>query len=305
MKQVRLHESLRALFYTPYYAALERGGHETEGLDVILSQPSGPNRAASDLFDGYADVTWGGPMRMLQHMNQDPDPDRRLIAFAEAVARDPFVLVGNKPRLGFRFDDLRECRLATVSEVPTPWMCLQEDLRRAGIDPGEIDRVTDKSMSENVDALREGKVDVIQVFEPFVQSLISEGVGHVWYAAALRGLTSYTTYYAPISYCRQERDTLLGLTRALYDTQTWLHAASSSEIATTVHKYFPELSAPVLEGSISRYLKLGVWGRDPRLAKTGFLRLKMALISGDFIKRDTPYEECVDPSIAEGVMAER
>ena len=305
MKQVRLHESLRALFYTPYYAALERGGHETEGLDVILSQPSGPNRAASDLFDGYADVTWGGPMRMLQHMNQDPDPDRRLIAFAEAVARDPFVLVGNKPRFGFRFDDLRECRLATVSEVPTPWMCLQEDLRRAGIDPGEIDRVPDKSMSENADALREGKVDVIQVFEPFVQSLINEGVGHVWYAAAARGLTSYTTYYASISYCRQERDTLFGLTRSLYRTQTWLHAASSSEIAATVHKYFPELSAPVLEGSISHYRKLAVWGRDPRLAKTGFLRLKMALISGDFIKRDTPYEECVDPSIAEAVMAER
>ncbi len=304
MKQVRLHESLRALFYTPYYAALERGGHIKEGLDVILSQPSGPNRAASDLFDGYADVTWGGPMRMLQHMDQDPVPDRRLIAFAEAVARDPFVLIGNKPRLDFRFSDLRDCRLATVSEVPTPWMCLQEDLRRAGIDPGEIERVTDKSMSENADALREGKVDVIQVFEPFVESLINEGVGHVWYAAATRGLTSYTTYYAPIWYCRQERDTLFGLTRTLFDTQTWLHASSSSEIAATVHKYFPELSAPVLEGSISRYLKLDVWGRDPRLAKSGFLRLKMALISGDFIKSDTPYEECVDPTIAEAVMSE-
>jgi NitT/TauT family transport system substrate-binding protein len=30
-------------------------------------------------------------------------------------------------------------RIATVSEVPTPWLCLQEDLRQAGIDPARLD----------------------------------------------------------------------------------------------------------------------------------------------------------------------
>jgi NitT/TauT family transport system substrate-binding protein len=29
---------------------------------------------------------------------------------------------------------------AIVSEVPTPWLCLQEDLRQAGIDPAPLRR---------------------------------------------------------------------------------------------------------------------------------------------------------------------
>jgi len=305
MQQVRLHESLRAVFYTPYYAALERGGHQKEGLDVVLTQPSGPNRAASDLFDGYADVTWGGPMRMLQCMSQNPSPENRLVAFGEAVAKDPFLLIGNRPFPDFHFRALRDCRLATVSEVPTPWLCLQEDLRRAGIDPSSIDRISDRTMAENAESLRAGEVDVIQVFEPFVQTLVGEGAGHIWYAAASRGLTSYTTYYAPVSFCKSERNILLSLTKALYDVQIWLHEAPISEVAKTVHKYFPEISDSILEGAIHRYLNLGIWGRDPLLDMSGYLRLKMALISGGFIERDIPYEECVDPSIAKTIISER
>jgi hypothetical protein len=36
-----------------------------------------------------------------------------------------------------------------VSEVPTPWWTLQDDIRRAGLDPDAVRRVTDRSMAEN------------------------------------------------------------------------------------------------------------------------------------------------------------
>jgi hypothetical protein len=39
-------------------------------------------------------------------------------------------------------------RVATVSEVLTPWLCLQEDLRQAGIDPVRLDRVADGSTAK-------------------------------------------------------------------------------------------------------------------------------------------------------------
>ena len=98
--------------------------------------------------------------------------------------------------------------LATVSEVPTPWLCLQHDLRLAGIDPAGIRRVTGRTMAENMAALKAGTVDVIQVFEPFPSLLLAEGTAHVWYEAARRGPTSYTCFYARRGTLASRRDEL-------------------------------------------------------------------------------------------------
>ena len=127
-------------------------------------------------------------MRIL--VARDRDPAATLVSFCEVVTRDPFFLIGREPRPGFTLADLAGLRVATVSEVPTPWLCLQEDIRQAGCDPLALDRIDDQTMAQNTDALRAGALDVIQVFEPFVQELVSEGAGHVWYAAADRGPTS-------------------------------------------------------------------------------------------------------------------
>ncbi|SEP18202.1 NMT1-like family protein [Rhodospirillales bacterium URHD0017] len=100
--------------------------------------------------------------------------------------------MGRTPKPDFSLADLKSVTLATVSEVPTPWLCLQHDLRLAGIDPAGIRRVTGRTMAENMAALKAGTVDVIQVFEPFPSLLLAEGAAHVWYEAARRGPTSYT-----------------------------------------------------------------------------------------------------------------
>jgi hypothetical protein len=77
------------------------------------------------------------------------------------VGRDPFYLLGREPKAGFRMSDLAATALAVVSEVPTPWYCLQHDLRLAAIDPASIRRSAARSMAENVALLRAGEVDGI------------------------------------------------------------------------------------------------------------------------------------------------
>lgn len=73
---------------------------------------------------------------------------------------------------------------ARLSEVPTPWLCLQHDLRLADIDPAGIRRVTGRTMAENVAAPKAGTVDVIQVFGPFPSLPLAGRAAHVWYEAA-------------------------------------------------------------------------------------------------------------------------
>ena len=132
-----LQESLRGLFYAPYYACFALGAFESEGVAVEFVSAPSPGAAPDGLFAGTVDVSWGGPMRVNQLYETRPDCD--LVCIGEAVTRDPFFLVGREPRPDFTFSDLYGRRVATVSEVPTPWLCLQHDLRLAGLDPDTTD----------------------------------------------------------------------------------------------------------------------------------------------------------------------
>ncbi|MCB1742052.1 MAG: ABC transporter substrate-binding protein [Gammaproteobacteria bacterium] len=299
---VRLFESLRAVFYTPYYLALALRCYERRGLEVSLGRPERPADAALSVFNGSADVTWGGPMRMMQHIDRQggPGPDGKadIVGFAEAVTRDPFYLVGREPLTAFTVRDLLGKRFASVSEVPTPWQCLADDLRRSGLDPQALDRIDGRGMSENADALRAGELDVIQVFEPFVQTLVAEGSGHIWYSAASRGPTSYTTWYTSRAYAESNPQVLAALAAGLHDAQQWLHANPPAAIAEQVQPYFEEVAPEILAGAIERYRANGVWGRDPVLPVVGFVRLKSALLAGGFIERDIPFDSCIDNRFA-------
>jgi NitT/TauT family transport system substrate-binding protein len=298
-----VQEGLRGLFYAPYYAALARGAYEQEGVEVRFVRASSPDAAPRALFDGTVDVSWGGPMRVNQLYDQRPDCD--LVCFGEAVTRDPFLLVGRTPRSGFALAELMRVRIATVSEVPTPWLCLQHDLRLAGLDPARLDRVADCGMAENMAALQRGAVDVVQLFQPLAEELVASGIGHLWYAAADRGPCSYTTFYARRTTLAAKREELRRLVRGLYRTQKWLHAASPESLADTVQPYFAAVPQALLRAAVARYRgALGIWGHTPILPRDGYERLAAGLVSGGFVKAAVPYEKAVDNSLAEQAVRE-
>jgi NitT/TauT family transport system substrate-binding protein len=296
-----IQESLRGLFYAPFYAAMALGAYQKEGLEVRFASAPRPGVAADGLFHGTVDVTWGGPMRVNQMYDLRANCD--LVCFGEAVTRDPFVLVGRVPRPNFRLGALLGVRLATVSEVPTPWLCLQEDLRRAGVNPEILNRVPDWTMAENADALRRGDIDVAQLWLPLAEELIAAGEAHLWYAAASRGPCSYTTFYARHANLVAKREEMLKLVRGLYRTQKWLYREPPEALADIVQPYFPAVPLVILRAAVARYRALGVWSRDPILPRDGYERLVAGLVSGGLCK-GTPYETAVDNSLAEQAVTE-
>jgi hypothetical protein len=122
-----LMENFRAVFYTPFYAAFALNAYEAEGLEVQRMMSTYPAETAQALRSGREDVAWGGPIRLLLAHNQQPNSD--LVMFCEVVQRDPFFLVGREPSPDWQLADLMHVPVATVSAVPTPWLCLQHDLR--------------------------------------------------------------------------------------------------------------------------------------------------------------------------------
>jgi NitT/TauT family transport system substrate-binding protein len=299
---ITLQENLRGILYTPFYAALALGAYRREGVEVGFVSAPEPARAVEGLFAGTVDVAWGGPMRVMQTYDRRVDCD--LVCFGEAVTRDPFFLIGREPCPDFAFPDLYGKLVATVREVPTPWLCLQEDLRRAGLDPEALPRVADRTMAENVAALRRGEFDVVQLFQPFAEELIAAGDGHIWYAAATRGPTSYTSFYTRRTTLTTRREELKKVVRGLYRTQKWVHASPPEALADAVQSFFPAVPAPLLRAAIARYRALGVWGRNPILPRAGYERLRAGLISARFVKQAAAFEQAVDNTLAEEIVHE-
>ena len=287
--KIRLSENFRAVFYAQFYATMALGSYAREGLDITFVDSAAPGGGPSGLLDGTVDVTWGGPMRVMKARDEN-GPD--YVCFAEVVRRDPFYLVA-KPGVAFTLADLPKLRFASVCEVPTPWMCLQHDLRDLGIDPASLHRIADRTMGDNLAALAKGEIDIIQVFEPFAAMAVRQGVGEIVHAASARGDTAYTTLLSLRSGVEKNRAAFSAMTRATRAMQAWLVAHSGAELATVVAAYYPNVGREDLVAALTRYKAANLWATDTPLSRKGFARLAISLQSGGFIRRIPAYDDCV------------
>jgi NitT/TauT family transport system substrate-binding protein len=292
---IKLTENFRAVFYAPFYATQALGFYAQEGVEIDLMTSPMPAAAAPDLLNGTIDLSWGGPMRVMKA--RDIDPSSPLVCFCEVAARDPFFLVGRGDRGEFGLADLARLRVATVSEVPTPWLCLQHDLRENGIDPDRLRRVTNRTMAENLAALRAEELDVAQMFEPYASMALKSGVGNILYAASSRGPTVYTTFLATRDSVERNRTAFAAMVRAVRRMQSWLGEHDSEELAAVVASFYPDVASDVMQSSLRRYHRAGVWAQSPEVSREGFARLAASLRSGGFISQIHAYEDCVDHSL--------
>jgi len=228
---------------------------------------------------------------------RDQDPNSPLTCFCEVAGRDPFYLVGKHDPSTFRLADLARLKLGSVSEVATPWLCLQHDLRLEGIDPERIDRVADRTMAQNLEALRRGELDVAQMFEPYASMAVQSGACNILYAAAARGPTCYTTFLASRDSVRRNRAAFEAMTRATRRTLSWVAEHSADELAAAVAPFYPNVSRDLLASAYRRYKAAALWSRTPAISRQGFARLADSLRSGGFIARDHRYENCVETSL--------
>ncbi len=163
-------------------------------------------------------------------------------------------------------------------------------------------RVADRSMAQNADAVAAGRLDLAQMFEPFVTQLEARG-GAVWYAQADRGPTAYTALYSTEANIAAKGAAFEAMVRAMAATLAWITAAPPAEIAATVAPYFPDLPAEVLTGSLGRCQRLGLWAATPRFPRDAFERLRDAMLSCGVIDTAPAFELCVDEALVERALA--
>jgi len=293
--KIRLAENFRAVFYAPFYACLALGWFRDRGLEVSLVDSPSPGAGIADMLKGEVHLVWGGPMRVLKDRDQSPPGPHSLLAFGEVAGRDPFYLVGRSDLKRFELPALTGLQVATVSEVVTPWLCLQQDLRDLGIDPGLISRRTDASMEDNLRALALGEIDVAQLFEPFVSLAERDGIGHPVHAAHTRGPTAYTTFLSTAKNSERYGAAFQTMASTLDQFRPWLEAEGPRELSRLVGHLYPQLAPDLLEQCFTRYQQTAIWSCRPQVSRAGFHRLAQSLLSANFILKAAAYEDCVAP----------
>lgn len=288
--RIKIYENLRVVSYAPCYLAESLKLFAKHGVDVEIVPSPNTAETAAGLLAGRVQVSWGGPMRVMLHHNDDSHCP--LVCFCEVVGPEPFVLVGRVPQPAFQFTALRDLKVGIVTEVPTPWLLLQEDLRRAGMDPSELIQGSPRSMAENISALAAGDIDVAQVMEPYTELAIQDGA-HLWHAFSARGDVAFTSFYTTRDFLSEERESCEAISAAMHEALQAMYRLPVDEIVHHIAPKFPALEAGCLSGAITRYQEHRVWPETTALSASAFVRLKGALLSGGFIQTDVPYAAMV------------
>ncbi len=295
--KIKLAENFRAIFYAPFYALKILDLAANEGVDIEWIESGLPGSAIDDVKRGAIDLTWGGPMRVMKDHDSTPADGASLVCFGEVVSRDPFYLVGKPDPASFDLHALPHLRMGVVSEVPTPWLCLQADMQDAGIDTAamiDANRVKiGLTMPQQLQAIKNGDLDVGQFFEPYVSQALAEGAGRLLYAACDRGPTVYTTFICSRDGLARRYDAFAGLTRTLQILQDWVTTHDPTELARITAPFFPNIPSTLFRSSIERYYFDGIWARHPEVSKSGFDRLSHSLHAAGFISFRTDYASCV------------
>jgi NitT/TauT family transport system substrate-binding protein len=145
---------------------------------------------------------------------------------------------------------------------------------------------------------------VIQVFQPYAAELTQGGGAYLWYAAATRGPTSYTTLNTTRDYAQRHPETLAAMCRAMYRTQKWIAAHDGRALAQAISSYFPHVPAETLATCYEHYRELGVWNSAPLMSRDGFEWLREAGLASGRLRQRFEYDECADMQFAHQAIRE-
>jgi NitT/TauT family transport system substrate-binding protein len=296
-ERARIVVAFHLPFYTPLWVAERRGAFREEGLDVTIVTPP-PGKTVDMIMSGEADLALSGVMRSFILADR-PEP-RHLVAIAEVNSRDGFFILSRERADGFRWSDLAGKRLALFGLAPTPWMCLQDVMRRNGVDPGTITLLHGLGVAEGIAALRDGGADYLQTGQPMAEELLEDGVAHLAAAQAPGvGHVPYSSFIVTPEVRRTRPDLCEKAVRALARALRWMAGQGGGAIADLIAPEFPDTRPAILHQVVGRYHAAGTWSDGPRQKREAFERLGAMLAAGGLIARAASYDALVDDTFAE------
>lgn len=301
--QIRLNEVTHSIFYTPFYAALDQGFFEMEGLEIELSNGNGTDKVMTALLSGHADIGLMGPEASVYVYNEGKD--NYVVNFAQLTQTDGSFLVGRVPEPDFVWDNLRGKTVIGGRIGGMPEMTLEYVLKNKNIFPGaDAEVLTNIQFALMAGAFTGGTGDYVALFEPVASQVELEGKGYVVASVGKEaGQVPYTAFGASKSYIEKNPEIIQKFTNAVYRGQIWVQESTPEEIAKAIQSAFPDTPEEILISSVNRYRDQDSWAKTPHFTNDSFNRLQDIMELAEQLDQRAPYEALVTNDYADQAVA--
>ncbi len=298
--EIDLCEVTHSVFYAPFYAALELGFFEEEGLAVTLTNGGGADKVMTAVLTGQAEIGLAGPEASV-YVHKEGRADYPIV-FAQLTKRDGSFLVGRED-VDFDWDDLRGSHIIGGRKGGMPEMTLEYVLKQKGIDPHE-DANVDTSVQFNMmaGAFTGGTGDYVALFEPTATEVEQAGKGYVLASIGQEsGEIPYTAFFASKSYMEENPDVIQSVTNAVARGQQWVLTHTAAEVAEAIAPQFPDSDLDTLTAVTQRHMDIDAWNADPVMQPESFDRLQTVMQEAGELDAKVDFEKVVDNTFAEKV----
>ena len=298
LKNIKVNEVTRSVFYAPQYVAINNGFFEENGIEIELSTGQGADAVMTAVLSNQCDIGFAGPEATIYVYNEGKEDYTEV--FAQLTKKDGSLLVSRTDEENFSWENLKGKTVIPGRKGGVPYMTLEYVLKKNGINP-ETDVILDDSIKFDLmaGAFAAGNADYVTLFEPTASLTEQEGKGYVVASVGEEaGEIPYTAYFAKKSYIEANEEIIQNFTDAIYEGQTWVKEHTAEEIATVIQDFFPDTSIEMLTEAIQTYKDIDAWNETPVLEEESFNRLQEVMTLAGELKTPAPYDKVVNNAYA-------
>lgn len=299
LKQIKVNEVTRSVFYAPQYVAISNGYFKDYGIEIELSTGQGADAVMTAVLANQCDIGFAGPEASIYVYNEGKEDYTEV--FAQLTKKDGSFLIARNDTDNFSWQDLKGKTVIPGRKGGVPYMTLEYVLKKNGIDP-QKDVILDDSIKFDLmaGAFASGNADYVTLFEPTASLTQNEKKGYIVASVGEEaGEIPYTAYFAKKSYIENNHDTIQNFTDAIYQGQQWVSSHTAKEIAEVIQDFFPDTDLNLLTSAIQSYKDIDAWNDTPILKEEVFNRLQEVMTMAGELENTVPYDKIVNNSFAE------
>ncbi len=301
--RIRINEVTHSIFYAPFYAALNMGYFEDEGLEVVLESNDGSHTSMSILLSGNCEMALIGPEQVVYATATKDTP----VVFGQLTKRDGSFIVSKDPIENFSLDMLKGKTIIGGRAGGLPAMTLQyvietNDLVIGENDPEKVNLRTDVQFANIATEFQTTNNEFCTLFEPTATNLVKENKGHIVAPVGkFSGEVPYTCFVAKQSYLTKHPEKAEKFLKAVYRGYQYLKS-ESPDLAKALKPSFAGMSVEELEIAVNQYVEIDAWCANPAMEKTSFDKLVDIINRASGSSYNPSFTACVDNSYASKMM---
>jgi ABC-type nitrate/sulfonate/bicarbonate transport system substrate-binding protein len=290
-----------ATYLLPYFVAKDLGWLKDWGADTSEQVVSGDPNALRAVIAGSADITFIGPPTVMDAVISGA----KIKAFCSWQPITDYQFIAGSGK-GASIADLADKRIAATGPGSMTMFIPQMLMKKAGVDTSNMKFLPVGGMSARLQAVAADKVDATLVDTFFatkaeragtaqaVASVAKEfpGLGYVYAVAREETLSDPA-----------RRKALDGFVKGCIEGSRYV-VKSPDSAAEVLKKRLPDEDIDLIRATIEKLNALGVWGTNGGLDRKVIDFSAETFFDLGMIKRKVGYDEVVDPSFVDRVIAE-